>query len=54
MIVVEHIIQSADGAHTMQYWQVYTKWNEGLSQEMYLAYEDGRSEKDPSEGWYRG
>jgi hypothetical protein len=54
MIVVEHIIQAADVAHTMQHWQVYIKWNERLFQELYLAYEDGRSEKDPSEGWYGG
>jgi hypothetical protein len=54
MIVVEHIIQAADVAHAMQHWQVYTKWNERLFQELYLAYEDGRSEKDPSEGWYGG
>lgn len=53
-IVIEHIIQAADVAHTMQHWHVYTKWNERLFQEMYLAYENGRSLKDPSEGWYKG
>ena len=53
-IVIEHIIQAADVAHTMQHWHVYTKWNERLFQEMYLAYEMGRSPKDPSEGWYKG
>lgn len=53
-IVIEHIIQAADVAHTMQHWHVYTKWNERLFQEMYLAYEKGRSKKDPSEGWYKG
>ena len=25
-IVIEHIIQAADVAHTMQHWHVYTKW----------------------------
>jgi hypothetical protein len=54
MIVIEHIIQAADVAHTMQHWHVYKKWNSRLFQEMYLAYENGRSEKDPSEGWYNG
>jgi class 3 adenylate cyclase len=53
-IVIEHIIQAADVAHTMQHWHVYTKWNERLFQEMYLAYEEDRSAKDPSEGWYNG
>jgi hypothetical protein len=38
----------------MQHWKVYNKWNELLFQEMYAAYENGRSEKDPSEGWYGG
>jgi hypothetical protein len=36
-IVIEHIIQAADVAHTMQHWQVYTKWNERLFQEMYAG-----------------
>lgn len=54
MIVIEHIMQAADVSHTMQHWQVYTKWNERLFHEMYRAYESGRSTKDPSEGWYKG
>jgi tetratricopeptide (TPR) repeat protein len=33
---------------------VYKKWNERLFQEMYSAYDSGRGEKDPSEGWYKG
>ncbi|CAJ1957210.1 unnamed protein product [Cylindrotheca closterium] len=53
-IVIEHIIQAADVAHTMQHWKVYTKWNECLFCEMYEAFQAGRSEKDPSEGWYKG
>jgi hypothetical protein len=53
-IVIEHLIQASDVAHTMQHWQVYRKWNAKLFQEMYTAYLDGRSEKDPSESWYRG
>ena len=53
-IVIEHIIQASDVAHTMQHWHVYKKWNEKLFQEMYLAYKMGRSQKDPSEGWYQG
>ena len=52
-IVIEHIIQASDVAHTMQHWHVYRKWNSKLFQEMYLAYLNGRAEKDPSEGWYK-
>lgn len=53
-IVIEYILQASDVSHTMQHWHVYTKWNERLFQEMYLAYKNGRSEKDPSTGWYKG
>jgi hypothetical protein len=53
-IVIEHVIQASDVAHTMQHWHVYQKWNELLFQEMYLAFLKGRSAKDPSEGWYKG
>jgi hypothetical protein len=53
-IVIEHIIQAADVNHTMQHWQVYARWNERLFSEMYRAFQDGRSQKDPSEGWYKG
>ena len=53
-IVIEHIIQASDVAHTMQHWNVYTRWNERLFRELYVAYLHGRSEKDPSKGWYEG
>jgi hypothetical protein len=53
-IVIEHIIQAADVAHTMQHWHVYQKWNDRLFQEMYAAFEQGRSASDPSAGWYKG
>jgi len=51
---MEHIIQASDVAHTMQHWHIYTRWSERLFDEMYTAYLNGRSEKDPSEGWYEG
>jgi hypothetical protein len=38
----------------MQHWHIYQRWNQRLFNEMYTAYKNGRSEKDPSEGWYRG
>jgi hypothetical protein len=54
-IVIEHIIQAADVAHTMQHWHIYQKWNERLFREMYSAYRSGRGgDNDPSEGWYKG
>lgn len=34
-IVIEHIIQASDIAHTMQHWHVYRKWNGRLFEEMY-------------------
>ena len=53
-IVIEHLIQASDVAHTMQHWHVYLKWNEKFFNECYKAYLEGRAEKDPSEGWYQG
>jgi len=53
-IVIEHLIQAADVAHTCQHWNLYRKWNERLFQECYKAYRDGRADKNPAEGWYEG
>ena len=53
-IVIEHLIQAADVAHTMQHWHVYLKWNERFFHECYRAYLDGRTDTDPSIGWYKG
>jgi hypothetical protein len=53
-IVIEHIIQASDVAHTMQHFVIYQKWNERLYQELYFAYLAGRMEKDPTVGWYNG
>lgn len=53
-IVIEHLIQASDVAHTMQHWHVYRKWNENLFREMYKAYQDGRADNDPTESWYSG
>lgn len=53
-IVIEHLIQASDVAHTMQHWHIYRKWNERLFQECYKAFKEGRAEKDPSEFWYEG
>jgi len=53
-IVLEHVIQASDVAHTMQHWKIYQKWNQNLYEEMYKAYREGRSENDPTSGWYKG
>lgn len=53
-IVIEHLIQASDVAHTMQHWHIYRKWNERFFMECYKAYKDGRAETDPSTNWYNG
>ncbi|GAX14200.1 hypothetical protein FisN_20Hh177 [Fistulifera solaris] len=53
-IVIEHLIQASDVAHTMQHWHIYRKWNQRLFEELYSAYIQGRSASDPSDNWYKG
>jgi 3'5'-cyclic nucleotide phosphodiesterase len=53
-IVIEPIIQAADVSHTKQHWHIYQKRNNLLFEEMYHAYTEGRSDKDPSVDWYTG
>jgi 3'5'-cyclic nucleotide phosphodiesterase len=53
-IVIEHLIQASDVAHTMQHWHIYRKWNERFFMECYQAYKDGRAENNPADGWYEG
>jgi class 3 adenylate cyclase len=53
-IVIEHIMQASDVAHTMQGWEIYRQWNENLFLEMHQAFLEGRADKDPFEGWYGG
>lgn len=53
-IVIEHLIQLSDIAHTMQHWQIYRRWNERLFEESYVAYAECRAEKNPSDYWYQG
>ena len=51
-IVVEHIIQASDVAHTMQHWHIFCKWNARLYNEMYDTFMDGRADTDPGLNWY--
>ena len=53
-IVIEHLIQASDVAHTMQHWHIYRKWNARLFEEMCDSYHNGRADKDPAENWYQG
>eukprot|EP00980_Cylindrotheca_fusiformis_P000038 scaffold14_cov130-Cylindrotheca_fusiformis.AAC.8 len=53
-IVIEHLIQASDVAHTMQHWHIYKSWNEKFFMECYQAYQQGRAESDPSMNWYKG
>jgi 3'5'-cyclic nucleotide phosphodiesterase len=53
-IVLEHLIQASDVAHTMQHWHIYRKWNERFFEENMKAFRAGRAEKDPSTYWYEG
>ena len=52
-IVIEHLIQASDVAHTMQHWHIYRKWNARLFEEMYIAFKAGRG-SDPTPNWYKG
>ena len=36
-IVLEHLIQASDVAHTMQHWHIYRRWNEQLYNEIYMV-----------------
>mmetsp|Transcript_3797 Transcript_3797/g.10667 ORF Transcript_3797/g.10667 Transcript_3797/m.10667 type:complete len:705 (+) Transcript_3797:1426-3540(+) len=53
-VVLEHLLQASDVAHTMQHWHVYAKWNERLFAEQHAAYKNGRSEVHPVDNWYKG
>eukprot|EP00980_Cylindrotheca_fusiformis_P027884 scaffold22563_cov128-Cylindrotheca_fusiformis.AAC.1 len=53
-IVIEHLIQASDVAHTMQHWHIYKKWNQKFFMECYSAYQQGRADTDPSTDWYKG
>lgn len=51
-VVLEHLIQASDVAHTMQHWHMYVKWNERLFRECHEAYLKGRSSSNPADNWY--
>lgn len=53
-VAIECAMQLSDIMHTTQHFHSYCRWNERLFEEMYRAFEMGRSKKDPSEDWYQG
>lgn len=53
-IVIEHLIQASDVAHTMQHWHIFRSWNECLFFEMCEAFDQGRATAHPAENWYQG
>ena len=53
-IVIEHLIQASDVAHTMQHWHVFRNWNECLFMEMCQAFDQGRATTHPADNWYQG
>ncbi len=52
ILVAEHLIQVSDVSHTLQDFNVFTKWNKLLFKEMFLGYKAGRANNDPSKNWY--
>jgi class 3 adenylate cyclase len=51
-IIIEHLIQTADIAHTTQNFEVFKKWNERLFYERFTAFDSSRADEDPSTTWY--
>ena len=52
LLVLEHLVQAADQAHTMQHFQIYRKWNLRLFEERCLVYRSGRIFQNPANLWY--
>jgi hypothetical protein len=53
-IVIEHIIQASDVAHTFQHWHIFLKHNTRLYNEQYRSYKLGFTNQDPTDAWYDG
>ncbi|KAL7544194.1 hypothetical protein ACHAWF_007573 [Thalassiosira exigua] len=51
-VVLETMLNVADVAHSMQSWELFLFWNRRLFEELFVAYKEGRSDNDPSKGWY--
>ena len=53
-VVIEHLMQASDVAHTMQHWHIYQRFNKRLFEELLVAYRAGRCAANPAEFWYEG
>ncbi|KAL3918669.1 MAG: hypothetical protein SGILL_004127, partial [Bacillariaceae sp.] len=51
-IVMEHLMQASDSFHCMQPWIVYEKWSFKIFEENYVAFQNGKSQQDPSRTWH--
>jgi hypothetical protein len=51
-VVIETMLNVADVAHSMQSWELFIFWNRNLFEELYDAFVSGRSENNPTNGWY--
>ena len=52
-VMLETMLNVADVSHAMQSWELFCFWNRKLYEELYSAFKAGRSENDPSSGWYQ-
>jgi len=51
-LVMEHILQASSVGHHFQEWGIFLEWNEKKFLEDYLAFLEGRTNKDPSDSWH--
>ncbi|KAL7493781.1 hypothetical protein ACHAWT_004269 [Skeletonema menzelii] len=51
-VMLETMLNIADVSHAMQSWELFCFWNRKLYEELYSAFKAGRSDNDPSSGWY--
>lgn len=51
-VMLETMLNIADVSHAMQSWELFCFWNRKLYEELYCAFKAGRSNTDPSSGWY--
>jgi len=52
-VMLETMLNVADVSHAMQSWELFCFWNRKLYEELYSAFKAGRSDNDPSSGWYQ-
>lgn len=53
-IILEYLIQASDIVHSMQSWEMYTKFNRRLFRELYCTFVTGENDVDPRLDWFQG